>query len=419
MAMLRNRVVRSAPTVDLQAYNLDAESLQWLADRVGSTCPKVAALDSLAQTTLGPSERRFMDALLEAMRGGGRKVDVSINKDGAGEAQRAGFMQATLVPKTREAEQVGRVRTEVEAVLWGQEEHLEAFCQVASDHVSTSRTLPAVLAVGGERGHGKTEALQALATGLFALRGDNRKGGLHDVDLATATDASAAGMFEEDGPLSPKTLTKLVGKALVCLHGANDLAARAPQLAQRLQALILTRRDDPSYLPLVYAFDFDQTDDLSVPKTIAKALGPVGTRVVSAYAHFGELGAATMQSYCLARLPDLLKSKALDGVRVDFDNEALAVVGAALATPYMPLEELDARIYQLVLSHLDVADDGTQRCPGRVQMTLALEPEAAQAIIANLTSPFPDVTLARKLLRVAQVVGDDSADVASAASVIA
>ncbi len=406
MGLLGARIARSAPTVDLGSYGIDEASLQWLEDRLGSRAPKASAVDSLARATLTAREQRFMDELLKAMRGGGRNVSVSVTQSGAGDAQRAGVMQASLQPKTREAGLVGKVRAALDAVLWGQEKQLEAFCTVARDHVSETRTLPAVLVVTGNRGHGKTEALAALARGLCAKEG---KGRVHFVDLASATDASAAALFEEEGPLADKTLKSHVGRSLVCISGAQDLQTRAPQVAQRLQALLLTSRSHESYRSLAYAFDFDQTADSPV-KAMAQALGPVGTRIASAYAQFDDLDAATMQRYCLTRLPQLLKSKALGNVRVDLDEAALALLGAALATPYMPIEELDARAYQLILAHLEGADDGQQRCPTRVQMTAAADPEEAAAIIANLTSPLPDITLAKKLLRVVQVVPETGSE---------
>ncbi len=407
MALLGAKVARTAPTVDLATYAIDDASMQWLEDRLGSRAPKVSAVDSLAQSSLAPHERRFMDELLKAVRGGGRNVTVSVTQTGATEAQRAGFMQATLHPKSREPGLVGQVRNAVEAVLWGQENNLDAFCAVARDHASVTRTLAAVLVLGGSRGHGKVEALAALANGLYAKTDKGKaRPAVHVVDLSTATDATAAALFEADGALGESTLDRLVDHSVVCISGANDLQARAPQVAQRLQGLLMTARSSADYRSLVYAFDFDQLDCGSVLQTLDKALGPVGTRVASAYAHFGDLGASTMQRYCLARLPSLLQSKALGNVSVDLDDAALSILGAALATPHMPLEELDARVYHLVMSHLEGADDGTQRCPRRVQMTAAVEADEAASIIANLTSPLPDITLARRLLRVVQVVDE-------------
>ena len=411
MALLGAKIARSAPTVDLSAYAIDDASMQWLEDRLGSRSPKVSAVDSLARSQLDATERRFMNALLDVMRGGGRSVTVSITKNGAGEAKRAGVMQPTLQPKTREAAVVARVRDAVEAALWGQEKHLEAFCTVARDHASETRTLPAVLVVSGNRGHGKTEALAALARGLCdTADSGGSKPLVHVVDLSTATDASAAALFEDEGLLADKSLQALVKRSIVCISGANDLQARAPRVAQRLQALLLTTRNEKDYRSLVYAFDFDQTVDSPI-KAVSQALGPVGTRIASAYAQFDDLGAETMQRYCVARLPQLLKSKALGNVRVDLDEAALSLLGAALATPHMPIEELDARAYHLILAHLEVADDGGQRCPTRVQMTAAADPDEAAAIIANLTSPLPDITLAKKLLRVVQVVPEAGSEV--------
>ena len=410
MAILGAKIARSAPTVELAAYGIDDASMQWLEDRLGTRRPKASAVDSLARSSLTPQEQRFMGELLTAMRGGGRDVSVSVTQRGAGDAQRAGFMQATLQPKTRDAAVVGRVRAALEAVLWGQESHLEAFCTIARDHVSETRTLAAVLVLGGNRGHGKTEALAALANGLFA-NADSRvsKGGVHVVDLSAATDASAAALFDEEGPLGDKTLKQLVGRSIVCFTGAQDLQARAPRVAQLLQALLGTSRHEKGYRSLVYAFDFDQSEDSPI-KAMSQALGPVGTRIASAYADFDDLDAATMQRYCLARLPRLLKSKALGDIRVDLDEAALSLLGAALATPHMPIEELDARAYQLILSHLEVADGGSRGAPTLVQMTAAADPEEAAAIIENLTSPLPDITLAKKLLRVVQVVVEAGAE---------
>ncbi len=409
MALLGAKIARSAPTVDLTQYAIDDASMQWLEDRLGSRMPKASAVDSLARAPLTAHEQRFMDELLKALRGGGRSVSVSVTQSGVGEAQRAGFMQATLRPKTREAEVVGNVRRAVEAALWGQERHLDAFCRVASDHVSETRTLAAVMAIGGDRGHGKTEALSALTNGLYAKVGKTKTVvSVHEVDLSTVTDASAAGLFEEDGPLSPKTLRQLVGRSIVCFQGANDLQVRAPQVAKALQSLLATSRHDANYQRLLYVFDFDHIEDGSVLATLAKAIGPVGTRALSAHAVFERLDAETMRRYCVERLPALLKSKALGDVRVDFDDAALAVIGQALATPFIPLEELDARIYQLVLAHLELFDGGGKRRPERVQMSVATDHEETERIITNLTSEIPDITLARNLLRVAQVI--DSPD---------
>ncbi len=405
MALLGSKIARTAPSIDLSAYAIDEASMQWLEDRLGSRKPKVSAVDSLARSQLGPQEQRFMRALLEAMRAGGRDVSVSVTHNGTGDAQRAGFMQATLHAATREDEVVSKVRGAVEAVLWGQERHLDAFVLVASDHVSTTRTLPAILVVGGERGHGKTEAVAALANGLHARPGKTHAR-VHDVDLSTVTDASADALFEEGGPLSAEVLRKLIGNGIVCFHGANDLQIRAPQLTLRLQQLLGTPRKSLDYKPLVYVFDFDQLDG-TVEDTMAKALGAVGTYMASDYATFGHLDADTMRRYCLARLPELLKSKELGDMRVDFDDAALAVIGAALATPHVPLQALDARVHQLILNHLDVADDGNRRAPKRVQMTVAADADEVASVIANLTSPVPKLSLARKLLRVEQVIVEE------------
>lgn len=401
--MLLSKVARSAPTVDLTAYALDDVSMQWLEDRLGSRRPKVSSVDSLARSALAPHELEFMNGLLAVMRAGGRDVSVSIKQSGAGEAQRAGFMQATLEPKTIEAAQVAQTRRALQGVLWGQERHLEAFCLIPSDIVSPTRKLAPVLVIGGDRGHGQTEAVAALADSLNTGEASAR---VHAVDLSTATDASAVALFGDEGPLSEKTLRELVNRGVVCFHGANELTRRAPKVAERLQSLLVTPRTDPTFKPLAYVFEFEQLDPEGLVTTMGKALGSVGNRIASSYATFDHLDAATMRRYCDARLPDLIQSKDLGDIRIDLDDKARDVIAAALATPHAPLEDLDERLFQLVLSHVDVANDGSQRRPRAVQVRAAASPEETARIVANLTSQFPDLTLARKLLRAVPIISD-------------
>src|SRR5262249_7928632 len=152
-----------------------------------------------------------------------------------------------------------------------------------------------------------------------------------------------------------------------------------------------------------------QLDGGSVQGTMSRALGLVGTRIASAYARFGALTSETMQRYCLSRLPALLESKNLGRVRVDLDPSAMALVGAALATPLMPLDELAPRLAALIPEHVEAADDGNNHTPASVELTAAADPELAASIIANLTSPVPDITLATKLLRVDRIINDPDA----------
>lgn len=382
-----------APAVDLTALDLEAGAHEWLAERLGTLAPKTTELDALEQASdLTPSQQRLLKNVRAALRHDNVKADpTSVATTNEARDQNPVFFMRNARVAHGEPEDVVRTRFAMPEGLWGHEHALEAFVRVAKDWVSEARLTPAMLALGGDVGHGKDQAVATLAHSLF-------EGGVHHVSLQGLQDRDADSLFS--GALSIDELKKLAKKKVIHVTGMDNLLKNAPAIARGLQERLLARRGEDAFADVVWVFDYDAAR--ITPGTIAGSLGAVGARCISAKTEFERLDAPTMQRYALARLPQLLDTTALRNVRIDFDGEALELLGQALATPHAPLDELDARLLRLILTHLDTQTSVDRGRGTSIRVSLAPEmSDAARAdMIANLVSTQPDLIAAESLFNV-------------------
>jgi hypothetical protein len=291
---------------------------------------------------------RFVD---EGLRGTARKnVDFSANSQGVFDVRESNVLSTRAVKGVAgEPEELTKLRAAfAETGLWGQEQALEGFIRVAKDHLSPTRRQPALLCISGDVGHGKDQAIAQFQQTFLG-----EKATIHEVDLAGMTKNDVPALFDADGPLGNKTLTKLQAKgAVVVIKHADGIETNVPELAKELKMRLLAKRGEPLFKSLPWVFDFDTTGKAA--DLMRGALGKTGTAQLSGAAEFKHLDGPTMVRYFRALLPKLLEDEMMSDLTVEVDKTAIHTLGEALATPFAPIDELENRIHRLVLSHLDV-----------------------------------------------------------------
>jgi WD domain, G-beta repeat len=414
MAFIGAKTPRLAQTVDLTTFELQEADATWLQERLGTQTPKTteidALIDGLEKAASDPettARLRLARAIKDAIIGGQKTLPgaVTVSKDGA--AARDGVGQAwQALAKTAVGEpaQVTRVRDGIGAALWGHESEVESFCRWAKDHVSTARLTPAVLALSGDPGHGKDGALVAFAKLIGKATTDIRS-----VDFSRVKDSDLPLLFGEEGPLSIKDLkSKAVTPGLVVrLSGLDNLEQRAPAIAQALNQRLLARRGEALFAAIPYVLDFDHTS--ASPRALVNAaLGQAGNRVISAESTFAHLDGPTMARYATELfIPRLLSARGLSDITVNWEPDALSLLGEMLATPLAPLDEIEHRLLRFVLTHIDTQEferkdavvsgrispafAGNEGEPARIEMTAKMQAAGADLVAAEKVFWMPVV----------------------------
>jgi hypothetical protein len=189
---------------------------------------------------------------------------------------------------------------------------------------------------------------------------------------------------------------------LVVLQNPVGLAAAAPKIATRLNNLLNT--EEPWVKNLYLVADFDGV--ASAHAEVGQSLGSPGVRQVSASVDFGHLDAPTMLRYADRLLPKLLEGSRVEQVKVVFDDDARQVLGQVLATPNEPLDDLQPRLQQFILSHIDLQtsfDPETSVLKLSLAQQMKSEPKHLESLIKQLHQPLTDLSAGRALFSVDEV----------------
>ncbi len=420
MGLIRTRLVKPTP-LELPASASEREVLE----RVGGGQPvtlsnlelwRARCKDGGDAQVLERVHASLFEAPLKA-----RDVEIS-----AGGVRPVGAESGLALSSHRLVEgappEVAELRELMPEGLWGQAGALEAFARARADGLSSTRRTPSLLVLGGELGQGKLEALSAFEE----LLGQKRAGQQTptpprrvEVDLSAAIDGMVPALFGNDGaPLNLAALEKATGEGnvLVVLKNPANLAQNAPKVATALNDLLNT---DARWVKRLYVVaDFDGVPDAHAE--LGKSLGSPGVRQISAVADFGKLDAPAMLRYADELLPKLLANSRLEKLNFVFDPGARAVLGRVLATPNEPLDDLQPRLQQFVLSHVDVQtsfDPQTSVLKLSLAPELQADPKRLEALVTRLHRPLADLGAGRQLFVAAEVatrpdVDDTAVDVA-------
>lgn len=423
MGLIRNRVAQPR-RLDLQTTEQDAEVLH----RVGGGQPVTLSNLQLWRARCDdPRDAAVLDRLYASLfEAPFRPRDVDIT---GAEVQpvsaESGLALSSVRPVHGEPPELADMRERMPEGLWGQEHTLPAFMAARGDGLSTTRKTSSLLLLGGDVGHGKNEALQAYEQ-LLAIPPETEDGEPTpakriDVDLSTATDADLPRLFnDEASPLNEDALKTAAqaGNVLVVLRNPVGLSTNAPKLTAKLNDLFNTPEDHSKAIHFVVDFDGQNAQ-----ADLGQAFGSPAVRQLSGTALFGHLDAPAMLKYADQLLPKLLDDSRLADTRLVLDEEVRGLLGQALATPEEPLDDLEPRLQQLLLSHVHTQ---TSFDPERSVLKYSLSPElkanpaALQQLLTDLHQPLADLTAGRALfnaLEVAQHPDLSDADVDVAWSV--
>lgn len=400
MGLVRNSLAKPRP-LDLQTSDHEAEVL----NRVGGGQPVTLSNLQLWRARCDdPKDAVVLDRLFASLfEAPLRASDVDITGRGVGPVSEAsGLALSSFRTVDGEPPELTDMRERMPEGLWGQEQTLPAFLTARADGLSTTRRTSSLLLLGGDVGHGKNEALQAyeelLAQPAKRKKQDPIPAKRIDLDLSRATDDDIGQLFgADDAPLNEGTLEAAAknGNVLIVLRNPVNLAATAPELTAKLNDLFNATHDHSKALHFVVDFD-GQT----AQSDFGQAFGSPAVRQLSASAQFGQLDARAMLKYADQLLPKLLEGSRLANTRLVLDEEARACLGRALATPEEPLDDLEPRLQQLLLSH---AHTQTSFDPKRsvlkfsVAPDLKADPAALQQLLTDLHQPLADLTAGRAL----------------------
>lgn len=402
--------VTRPPGIDLTRFIQDDARIDFVATRTGTSTPTLEQIDRLVRARdLPQTEREWLQTLLESARG-------TTRADGMAAVTNEGLRRPhdlridTLIAANRargDSELEATVRTRMVDGAIGQAQVIEAFVEATRDYASPQRFSPPLLAIRGPAGHGKDQAVAHFAQALSSCEP-------RVVDLSRATDDPQvlARLLTGDGPLATDALTAAAagGTSVVWLKGVDDLATRAPDLADAISRLLCADRDngiDDSYVHVVYVLDFDGKPGESAADAAEQAFGAVAHRKLSADASFNHLDAEAMETYAEASLARRFQAnRALSKLVLQYDDVGLQTLGKALATTHAPLFELDDRLFKLVLGRFDVhqlqhPDGGVLRF--QLAEPYASDPRKRQEKIDALHLPRANLRQAEDLFLVSEV----------------
>ncbi|MBI5507728.1 MAG: hypothetical protein HY903_03130 [Deltaproteobacteria bacterium] len=387
-----------ADKVNLADYAIPAGEAAWLKKKLGATF-SFDELDHLAMAqNLTADEKKIVEGMRRSVLGNTR-ADQGVVASKDGDAPLSTVVAMTLekarLPTGELAEQQ-KLRADMLPALVGHESELESFVQMLKDFRSPARRFPPLMALVGDPAHGKDQAITGYARSVFSLQAT-----VHTVNL------KGGDPFAPGGPLSLPVLQALEKSGgVVRVQGAEGLRASAPAVAAKLGELLTAVKGDPNYVRLNYIFDFDAAPGTNGRQLMVEALDWVGNANLSALASFKHLDGPSMVEYAKRVLPDLLAGDTLGKLKVEFDDQALALLGEALATPHKPLAELEARLLRFVMSKFDT-QTSVDRAGGVLRVSVepkfALDNVVRNERLAALHQPLPDLFSGAELFIIYEV----------------
>jgi hypothetical protein len=400
---------RAALTVPLDEFGLSETDKAWVQSVIGGG-EQIAStqLDQLSMDPkLTPLQKSIVTGMQRALRGEIRtQKGAAFGKDGVKDLASVDALTlraARAVSNTADPPAVAKVRKEMPAGLIGHEGLVEDFVRMARDCVSVARRNPPMMAIHGKSGHGKD---QAVAQFCKSLLGDNAK--VVEVDLSSATDGDLDKLTGENGALSKKALQELAAKksGLVHLIGCDNLLQRAPKIAQALTQRLLAKSGEPDCAMVPFVFDYSDQGGKDARTASVNGLGPAGNRMLSATAEFKPLDADAMIQYAKALIPDVLKSQGFGSLTLEFDEDAMQVLGRALATPTDPLDEIEQRLHRFLFAQIELAssvDKGAGVLRVSVAPEMRVNKQLLDGTIADLHQPVADLFKGEGLFLVQEV----------------
>lgn len=411
---------------DPRFSSLPADQRSWLGRELGER-PRFEDITSLlSRPGLTTAERSILTALRGSLVG-----DTRARQGRAFGAQgtlsltdlRALTLSAAQAPggKTPLEE---RLEAELPSSFLGHESAVPAFVEVARRYGSPARQTPVLMAVMGREGHGKSEALHAFKDVVLGPQAEVVTVDLRDYSSASMPGATASGvLFGKGGPLSVEVLKQRdpsyqppppdpdkpqepLKPGLIVIRGAEDLIKNDRATAEGLARLLSARRSSPDYTNVIFVLDLDRppTDDLR--QQVVGALGVVGSRHLADGAVFRDLTGEVLMEYAEPILKESLSVPGMQKLVLEMDDEAYDVLQRALATPHAPLDELEPRLYEFLLSKFDTQPN-VDREAAVLRVSLdprfTLNPAELAALLQKLHEPYADLKLGSELFLVSLV----------------
>lgn len=385
--------------IDLEEFPLEKPDREWLQKKL----PKKPTIDDINQLANrlakaapdDPEERRRLSVLI-GVQASLKGNFVARGKDAISSGGKTKLFDLHVLaltgarPVNGESDKVRSVRERMENFLIGQQHARQTFADFAAATQAPGRRIPPVMVIAGPDGHGKAQAVEGFAEVLS-------EGSVHHVDLFGKTDRDYGGIFEAPGaPLALDTLKAIADtKGTVWVTGCEDI--NAPKIAQGLARRINALRGTAGHVKLPYVLDYtvdakrvehDDSRDL-IKGILAKTLDTQGLRAKANHAIFKPLTPEAMLLYADALLAQILKTEGLEGVSVTFDPDARELLGKLLATPFAPLNELEARLRELILRKIDT-QTSVYRRGGFIRITLGKPFQDNADLRDNLVSKFSE-----------------------------
>lgn len=415
---------------DKRFAGLPAEQKLWLQSQLGTEFGIEAFRDLTERSDLSPLQRSIVVGMKQTLSGEMRALaGRALTKDGAKTLSeiRARTLAVSRAP-VGETELQQKVRKEMPAALSGHETQLDGFVELARRSESPAWSFAPLFAIVGRQGHGKDEALEKYAKTVlgeealveFVELGRFNAGGFGGGSMG----ASAASAFGKNGPLSIETLKTYEpgyqppepeqGKEpieahprIVVLRGVKDLRKNNPDAAQMLADILGARKGSPNYVNVQFVFDFEEPVGAAPKQLMIDAVAEIGARNLCAHAEFKDLSGDTLAQYAEPILLESLKLQGTGNTVLEVDEDADTVLRRALATPFAPLDELDARLYEWLISKFDTqtsVDRETDVLRVSLNPKYAGDSVALDNLVAQLHQQYADPKIGADLF-VVNIVG--------------
>ncbi|MBK6683186.1 MAG: hypothetical protein IPG45_01840 [Deltaproteobacteria bacterium] len=403
--MARPTIATAPATIKPSRFGLAPEHEAWLKQEFGEQ-PSIHDLDRVERAGgLTATQKRILDAVRRSVVGNLRATaGVAFNKDGKVEpgTQRIWTLRTAKVP-TGHLSKAAAFEAEMKPFLIGQVGALKDFKRFLDAYNPLVKNTPPMMVIGGEEGHGKSEALDGLAKALFGEAAT-----VFTVDLSKVTDDMHDALFSaggKKGDLSVPRLMEIEDNKLGIVHltGLDQLKARAPQIADTLLNRLGCRADDKDHAWVPFVLDFDSAPDTKLAPILEDALGKAAVLLRKAQSSFQYLDADAMAEYLEIALPQLLQRPGLGQLHLEWDDEAKAAFAEVLATRLTPIDQLQPRLENLILGPVSaemVPADALLRV--HLLAEYADHPDKLAAAIKELQDPALDLLEAPQIFTVTE-----------------
>lgn len=419
----RRPTVDTIDLTDRRFQKLPEEQRSWLAQELGDK-PRFDDISSLLlKPGLTSAQRSILIALRSTLVGDMRAVrGRAFNAEGSMSLTdvRARTLAAAQAPGGKTELEL-KVAEELPKSMLGHEDQVPSFVEVARRYQSPARQTAVLMAVVGHEGHGKAEALDAFKSEVLGEEAEVVTIDFREYGSSAAGASSSAALFGKDGPLSPEALKKRdpayvppppdpddppvepPKPGLIVLKGVEDLLKNNRSIAEGLAKIITNKRTSPDFANLIFVLDFERPPTDDIRQLVIGALGVVGTRHLAASAAFQDLSGDVLMSYAEPLLEGSLAMPGIGKVILEMDEEAEAVLKRALATPHAPLEEMEARLYEFIISKFDTHPN-IDRDAAVLRVSLdprfTRTPADLEKLIQKLHEPYADLKLGSQLFMV-------------------